>query len=205
MYGNRRLDQMPPTPPRLPNPLSLGRRAAATTLRPVGRAVGVAIDAGTSLERRALDRVLDGDEIDRIVTTTLDSERLQLTARRALESEGAQRLVDSFFDSGLFDHLLQRLGESPALWRLIDEIAQSPAVMAAVSQQGLGFADQVGDEMRTRSRRADDWLERAARRLVHRDPAALPTATPTPPMSDPPNSPAPDAATRLPPKRPPSP
>ena len=173
---------MAPTRPRLPNPVSLGRRAAVTTLRPFGRAVGVAIDAGTNLERRALDRVLDSDEIDRMVTTTLDSERLQLTVRRALESEGAQRLVDTFFDSGLFDHLLQRLGESPALWRLIDEIAQSPAVLAAVSQQGLGFADQVGDEVRTRSRRADDLLERAARRLVRRNQTALPAA----------DSPAPD-------------
>lgn len=147
-----------------------------TTLRPFGRAVGVALDAGTSLERRALDRVLESDEIDRIVTTTLDSERLQLTVRRALESEGAQRLVDTFVDSGLFDHLLQRLGESPALWRLVDEIAQSPAVLAAVSQQGLGFADQVGDEMRSRSRKADDWLERAARRLAHRNQTGLPAA-----------------------------
>jgi hypothetical protein len=167
---------MAPTPPRLPNPVSLGRRAAATTLRPFGRAAGAALNAGTNLERRALDRVLESDEIDRIVTATLDSERLQMTVRRALESEGAHQLVDTFFDSGLFDHLLQRLGENPALWRLIDEIAQSPAVLAAVSQQGLGFADQVGDEMRSRSRRADDWLERAARRLVHRDQTALPAA-----------------------------
>ena len=82
------------------------------------------------------------------------------------------------FDSRLIDRLMQRLGESEALWGLIDEIAQSPAVLAAVSQQGLGFADQVGDEMRTRSRRADDWLERAARRLAHRQQDALPPADP---------------------------
>lgn len=173
---------MAPTPPRLPNPVSLGRRAAATTLRPFGRAVGAALDAGTSLERRALDRVLDSGEVDRIVTSTLDSERLQLAFRRALENEGAYRLIDTFFDSGLFDHLLQRLGESPALWRLIDDIAQSPAVLAAVSQQGLGFADQVGGEMRARTRRADDWLERAARRLAHRNQSAL--APPHPETAD---------------------
>jgi hypothetical protein len=57
---------------------------------------------------------------------------------------------------------------------MIDEIAGSPAVTAAISQQGLGFADQVTDEVRTRSRKADDWLERAARRLAHRPPRVLP-------------------------------
>jgi len=47
-------------------------------------------------------------------------------------------------------------------------------VTAAISQQGLSFADQVGGEMRDRSRRADDWVERAARRLVHRQPRVGP-------------------------------
>jgi hypothetical protein len=172
---------MPSSRLRVPlNPVTLGKRVVVTTTRPFGRAVGAAINAGTTLERRTLDRVLDSEEIDRIVVTTLDSERLQTAIRRALASEGALRLVDSLFDSGLIDRLLQRLGESEALWALIDEIAQSPAVLAAVSQQGLGFADQVGDEVRTRSRRADDWLERAARRLAHRQQDALPPADPDP-------------------------
>jgi hypothetical protein len=57
---------------------------------------------------------------------------------------------------------------------MIDEIAASPAVTAAISQQGLSFADQVGDQMRDRSRKADDWVERAARRLVHRQPRVGP-------------------------------
>lgn len=179
---------MPSSRPRVPlNPVTIGRRVVVTTTRPFGRAMGAAIEAGTSLERRALDRVLDSQEVDRIMVTTLDSERLQTTVRRALESEGAQRIVDMLFDSGLIDRLLQRLGESEALWRLIDEIAQSPAVLAAVSQQGLGFADQVGDEMRFRSRRADDWLERAARRLAHRSQDSLPTdpdATPDEPVTE---------------------
>ena len=63
----------------------------------------------------------------------------------------AKRLVDSFFDSGLLDRFFDRLLESDALWHAIDEIAGSPAVTAAISQQGLGFADQVGDEVRSLS------------------------------------------------------
>jgi hypothetical protein len=54
-------------------------------------------------------------------------------------------------------------------------------VTAAISQQGLGFADEVGDEVRERSRKADDWVERTARRLIHRPLRPLP-AEPGPSM-----------------------
>jgi hypothetical protein len=57
---------------------------------------------------------------------------------------------------------------SPALWRLVDEIAASPAVTAAITQQSLGFADQVEEQVRMRSRGADDWLEQKVRRLTRR-------------------------------------
>ena len=46
------------------------------------------------------------------------------------------------------------------------------AVTSAISQQGYGFADQVVGEVGERSRRADVWLERAARRMLHRTPPA---------------------------------
>jgi hypothetical protein len=80
-------------------------------------------------------------------------------------------LIDTFFDSGLFDRLADRLLASDGLWRLVDEIAASPTVRAAVSQQGLGFADQVGEAVRARSRKGDRRLERAADRLMGRHPA----------------------------------
>ena len=153
----------------------LGGRAAASALRPVNGAVGAALrpvngavgaalSVGMTLQRRAVDRVLDSPELERVIVEVVESDRVQT----ALSSEAANRLVDSFFDSGMFDRLIERLLESEALWNMIDEIAQSPAVMAAVSQQGLTFADQVGGQVRDRSRRADDWLERAASRIVRR-------------------------------------
>jgi hypothetical protein len=88
--------------------------------------------------------------------------------RRALASEGAGELIDSLFEAGLIDRLLDRLPASPALWRLVDDVAASPAVTAAISQQGLGFADQVGSGLRARVRATDAWLERAAQRIVRR-------------------------------------
>ncbi len=117
-----------------------------------------------SLERRAFDRFIDSGELERL----LAGDRLQLAIERVFESAGAQRAIDSFFDSGLFDRFVDRLLASDALWRLVDEIAQSPAVRAAISQQGLGFADQVGGELRGRSRKADAWIERTALRITRR-------------------------------------
>jgi hypothetical protein len=84
---------------------------------------------------------------------------------------------DDFFESGLFDRFADRLLASDGLWRLIDEIAESPSVTAAISGQGLGFADQLGGEVRTRSRRADEWVERRLRRS-HSD-APSDSGTPT--------------------------
>jgi hypothetical protein len=63
---------------------------------------------------------------------------------------------------------VERLLESEELWVLVDEIARSPAVTQAITQQSLGFADQVAGGVRERSRDADGMLERAARRIVRR-------------------------------------
>jgi hypothetical protein len=147
---------------------SVGGRAAARTLRPFTGAVTAAANAGIDLERRTLDRVLASDELERVLMTTLQSPHLQAALGRAFASDGASKLVDSFFDSGLFDRLVDRLLASDGLWRLIDEIAASPAVRAAISQQGLGFADQVGNELRVRSRKGDALVERVAQRIVNR-------------------------------------
>jgi len=144
----------------------IGGRAAAATLRPLTDVFSAAAEAGISLEQRAVDRLLESGELERL----LASARLQAIVGQVLRSEGAAELVDAFFDSGLFDRVVDRLLSSDGLWRLVDVIAASPAVRAAVSQQGLGFADQVGESVRARSRRADRRLERAADRLTHRHP-----------------------------------
>jgi len=144
----------------------IGGRAAAATLRPLTGAVGAAAEAGISLEQRVVDRLLESGELERL----LDSARLQAIVAQLVGSEGAAQLIDTFFDSGLFDRLVDRLLVSDGLWRLVDELASSPTVRAAVSQQGLGFADQVGESVRARSRKADRRLERVADRLIRRHP-----------------------------------
>lgn len=168
---------------RLPSLGGIPGRAAASALRPIGDAVGAAAEVGLGLQRRAVDRVLESYELERVITTAANSAHVQAALVQATQSETVDRLVDSLFESGAIDRLLARLIDtgaldrflarmlaSPGLWQMIDEIAASPAVTAAISQQGLGFADQVGGEVRERTRRADDWVERAARRLAHRQP-----------------------------------
>ena len=156
--------------------VGLGTRAASATLRPVAGAVALslrpvsgaaeaAVTVGRELEHRAVQRILDSPEFERLTEAALDSPRTQAALRTAMESDGAKQAVDAFFDSGLFDQVLDRLLDSPALWSMIDEIAASPAVTAAITQQSLGFMDQVQDVARSSSRKADDWLELRARRL----------------------------------------
>ncbi len=154
----------------------LGNRATDAALRPVGEAVSAATEAGINLERRAVDRVLASDELERVLTAAIDSVQVQAALINAVSSDAARRTVDAIFDSGLVDRIAERLLTSEAVWHMIDEVAASPAVTAAISQQGLGFASQMGDEVRERSRGADDWAERAARRLIHRPtrPLAVP-------------------------------
>jgi hypothetical protein len=119
------------------------------------------------LSQHTVDRLLGSGELEAV----LASPPLQEIVARVVSSVGATQVIDTFFDSGLFDRFVDRLLSSDALWRLVDEIAASPAVRAAVSQQGLGFADQVGDAVRARSRRGDRRLERAAERLARRSSA----------------------------------
>lgn len=148
-------------------PLSgVGGRMARMAAKPLAAPVRVSTETGVRLARRTADRVLEGEELEHAVAVALNDARVQVMFRRTLDSEGAAQLIDTFFESGLFDRFVDRLLASDGLWRLVDEIVSSPAVRAALSQQGLGFVDQLGAAMRSRSRRGDRRLERAAERLT---------------------------------------
>lgn len=161
-----------------PRPQRLLMGVGGRALRPFSSAAGAAMRTTTIVvERVVVEPILDSPDFERLVSSALNSSRVHTAVERLFESEGARRLIDSFFDSGLFDEFISRLLESDALWELVDRVADSPSVTAAITQQSLGFADQVGEEVRTRSRSADDWLERAARRLSRRRASGIPPAT----------------------------
>ncbi|HEX5621423.1 MAG TPA: hypothetical protein VFX51_23560 [Solirubrobacteraceae bacterium] len=147
----------------------LARRSEREMRRQTGDALGRAtlaiIDGALAdgIADRIAERLLSGPELERIIA-------------KALEQPGVERIVNQVVASPVIqdaiarvaDDAIARLRDSPALWALIDEIAQSPSVAEAITAQGYGFADQVGDDIRERSRHADARLERLAWRLLRR-------------------------------------
>jgi hypothetical protein len=135
--------------------------------------------------RRVVDRMLADGIVEQTTARILEGPELERAVETALESAAAERLVAQVIDSRLLDEAVRRLLESEDLWLLVEEIARSPAVTEAITQQSMGFADQVADGVRAGSRRADVWLERAARRALRRgaakdlpDEPAAPGVTP---------------------------
>jgi hypothetical protein len=105
--------------------------------------------------------------LDALLRWRYTDEAVERVADRVFED--ADRVVNRVFeDTRLLDSVVERLLESEELWVLVDEIARSPAVTEAITQQSVGFADQVAGQVRLRSQRADAGLERAARRLLRR-------------------------------------
>src|SRR5947209_11701562 len=96
----------------------IGGRAAAAAFRPLTGAVGAAAEAGINLEQRALDRLLESGELERV----LGSPRLQAVVAHVVESDGATQLMDRIIESGLLDRFVDRLLASDGLWRLVHGI-----------------------------------------------------------------------------------
>jgi hypothetical protein len=123
----------------------------------VERAVDQAFRDG--IAEAVADRLLEGPELERIADQVVDSPATERVLGRVMESQ-------------LVDDAVTKLLESDELWVMVDEIASSPAVTEAIGRQSIGFADQVAGVVRDRSARADDRVERVARRLLRRPPRA---------------------------------
>jgi hypothetical protein len=119
---------------------------------------------------RILDRLLADGIAEHTVARVLDGPELERVVGAVLDSPAIERLVEQTIESRFADQAVARLLDSQELWVLVEEIAESPAVTDAITQQGFGFADEVAGGMRARSRNADAWLERTARRALRRPP-----------------------------------
>lgn len=140
----------------------LGAALAAVPLRPVGRAAEAAAFA-------ALDAVLSSKLVEEAIDRTIAS---------ALAEHAVNTVLD---ERRIIDETVARLLDSEEVWLLIERIAQSPAVTEAIAHQSVGFADQVADGLRARTRNADLWLERTARRALRRQPRPEPLPRETSP------------------------
>jgi hypothetical protein len=125
---------------------------------------------------RVADRLLSEELVEDTTSRVLEGAELERVVEAVLESPTVERIIDRAIDSRLADHAAVRLLQSEELWLVVDEVARSPAVTAAIARQSAGLADQVAGEVRTRSRDADAWVERRARRLLRRRAPAPPAS-----------------------------
>ena len=95
----------------------------------------------------------------------------------ALDSPAMERLVAHAIDSRLVDETVAQLLESEDLWVVVEEIAQSPAVCDAITQQSMGFADQVADGVRCELAQRRRLARAGGTARARRRPAALPPET----------------------------
>ena len=156
----------------------LHEHGAIYSMEILGRAVHVGTAAGQAAVRPAasLTHALAQRAIDPLV---------DVIAADLVRYAVVERLVDRLLAEGTVEHALDRVLDGPELdrlatrittrllasedlWLIVEEVARSAAVSEAIAQQGQGFADEVAGRMRTRSRSADAWLERTARRALRR-------------------------------------
>jgi hypothetical protein len=151
----------------------LGARATVAALDAAlaSRRTGAALDhllAGP-LADAATRALVRGEVLERVTAELLATDVLDHVVAQVVESPATERLVAQVVGSRLVDESIAQLLASREFWHVVDEVARSPAVTDAISVQGFGFADQVAGEVRASSRRADAWLERLARRTLHRE------------------------------------
>jgi hypothetical protein len=124
------------------------------------------------LTDETIDRVLERVEAtglaQRVADRLLEDGIVEQIAERAIAGPEVSRVVASVIQSELLDESVAWLLETQALWILVDEIARSPSVTDAIAQQGSGFVEQVAESARGRSRDADAWVQRVARRVGRR-------------------------------------
>jgi hypothetical protein len=135
---------------------------------PARRVVLGGLDATLSGLDSALTSPLAQEVLDRILASAFADDLLDRIVSRIDDSPEAERLVGRVIDSRLVDVAMLQLLESEGLWTLVDQIARSPAVLEAVSSQGVGFANQMAGVVRDRSRMADDRLETLVRQVARR-------------------------------------
>jgi hypothetical protein len=148
----------------------VGRRTAAA---PARWALLTTLDTALFVLDDVLASPLTKEAADRILASPVAEDVLERIVGRALDSPEAERLVRRLIDSRLVETAMLELLENEGLWMLVGEIAQSPAVTAAIGQQGVGFANQMAGVVRQRSLSADDRLERLARRFARRAPRTV--------------------------------
>jgi uncharacterized RDD family membrane protein YckC len=133
----------------------------------VGKAAGIdrAVEAATE---EAMVAAVESEAVERALVRVLQGPLVEEAARGALESEAVKRALIEALDSEMVDEVWRRLLASEEAQRLVERIAEAPELRAAISAQSVGFIEDIGHTVGNTTRRLDDVIERAARRVTFR-------------------------------------
>jgi uncharacterized RDD family membrane protein YckC len=165
-----------------------------------GRLEAAAVEAAaTTATERAVDGILAGPlperigrslgehrVVERVVAETVASMDLERAVTSALESERTERLVEQVLASPAFERLLadvlesrvrvaltERILGSPEFEQMLGDVLSSPQVRHALTQQSTGLAGEAAEAVRHRAVGLDDAFERPPRRWFRRAPRAI--------------------------------
>jgi uncharacterized RDD family membrane protein YckC len=150
--------------------LGAGVRSARSVTRVAG------IDrAVESAAEEAMVAAVESEAVERAIARVLKGPAVEEAMNSALESDAIKRALIEALDSELVDDVWRRLLASDEAQRLVERIAEAPELRAAISAQSMGLIEDVGHTIGKGTRRADDGVERVARRLLFRPRRSRPT------------------------------
>jgi uncharacterized RDD family membrane protein YckC len=158
-----------------PQPLSVRLLGAGVRgARSVSKAAGIdrAVEAAAE---EAMVAAVESEAVERALTRVLQGPLVEEAARGALESDTVKQALVDALDSEMVDEVWRRLLASDEAQRLVERIAEAPEIRAAISAQSVGFIEDLGHTIGDTTRRLDDVVEGAARRVTFRKRRSEPT------------------------------
>jgi uncharacterized RDD family membrane protein YckC len=167
----------PPGEGRPERPLPLSARLLGAGVRgaqTVAGATGVdrAVEVATE---EAIVAAIESEAVERALVRVLQGPIVEEAVHGALESEALKRALLDALDSELLDEVWRRLLASEEAQQLVERIAEAPEVRSAVAAQGVGLIGDIGRQIARFAHRADETVERFARRIVFRTPRSEPS------------------------------
>lgn len=158
-----------------PQPLSVRVLGAGVRgARSVSKAAGIdrAVEAAAE---EAMVAAVESEAVERALRRVLQGPVVEEAVSGALESDSVKRALIDALDSETVDEVWRHLLASDEAQRLVERIAEAPEIRAAISAQSVGFIEDIGHTIGDTTRRLDDVVEGAARRVTFRKRRGEPT------------------------------
>ena len=134
---------------------------------PLPEAVGRSL-AEHNVVERVVAEVLESADLERAVTSALESERTSKLVESVLASPALARMLTEALESRLTTELVEKVVSSPEFDRMLEGAVGSPAVRAALARQTQSLGQDTAAGLRRRAAHLDDTAERAPRRWLRR-------------------------------------